>query len=355
MANANELDFRVGLKNLVAQQLPEFIRAEYPTFVAFVEAYYEFLDNQGVNLNNIRDIDETLEDYIKFFKAELAHNYPVVSKDYKTERFLLKHIKEQYLAKGSEASYKLLFRLLYGKDVFIDYPGRQMLRISDGRWQQEVSLFVKVSQGDATKVIGKTVTIQTAKRIYNTSVVKGVDAATAITATVENAIAIPGLDNVYEIFLDRNFYGDIFPNNSIKYGSEFQATILPCTARIRINQPGKNFRPGMVFQLKTGEGTPFWFKVSSIDANGGLKTIDTIRFGLQYNTDFSVTVLPSSAVSSKRKITQAVSNLTFKVDAGKIRELQIVDPGSGYTLPPTITIDGDGTGATAQVDRKSVV
>jgi hypothetical protein len=347
MANANELDFRVGLKNLVAQQLPEFIRAEYPTFVAFVEAYYEFLDNQGVNLNNIRDIDETLEDYIKFFKAELAHNYPVVSKDYKTERFLLKHIKEQYLAKGSEASYKLLFRLLYGKDVFIDYPGRQMLRISDGRWQQEVSLFVKVSQGDASKVIGKTVTIQTAKRIYNTDVVKGVDAATAITATVENAIAIPGLDNVYEIFLDRNFYGDIYPNNSIKYGSEFQAVILPCTAKIKINQPGKNFRPGMVFQLKTGEGTPFWFKVSSIDGNGGLKTIDTIRFGLQYNTDFSVTVLPSSAVSSKRKITQAVSNLTFKVDAGKIRDLEIVDGGVDYTLPPLITIDGDGTGAAA--------
>lgn len=347
MANANELDFRVGLKNLVAQQLPEFIRAEYPTFVAFVEAYYEFLDNQGVNLNSIRDIDETLEDYIKFFKAELAHNYPVVSKDYKTERFLLKHIKEQYLAKGSEASYKLLFRLLYGKDVFIDYPGRQMLRISDGRWQQEVSLFVKVSQGDATKVIGKTVTIQTAKRIYNTDVVKGVDAATAITATVENAIAIPGFTDVYEIFLDRNFYGDIFPNNSIKYGSEFQATILPCTAKIKISEPGRNFRPGMVFQLKTGEGTPFWFKVSSINENGGLKTIDTIRFGLQYNTDFSVTVLPSSAVSSKKKIASAVSNLTFAVDAGKIRDLEIVDPGMDYTLPPVITIDGDGTGAAA--------
>ena len=105
-------DRRVALKNLSAQQLPEFVRAEYPTFVAFVEAYYEYLDNQGVDLKEVRDIDTTLEDYIKFFKAELAHNYPIVSTDTTTERFLLKHIKEQYLAKGSESSYKLLFRLL---------------------------------------------------------------------------------------------------------------------------------------------------------------------------------------------------------------------------------------------------
>ena len=89
-------DLRVGLKNLAVQQLPEFIRSEYPTFVSFVEAYYEYLDQQGVDLQSVRDIDETLEDYIKFFKAELAHNYPVVSTDANTERFLLKHIKEQY-------------------------------------------------------------------------------------------------------------------------------------------------------------------------------------------------------------------------------------------------------------------
>lgn len=345
---ANEaLDIRVGLKNLVAQQLPEFIRAEYPTFVAFVEAYYEFLDNQGVDLKQIRDIDETLEDYIKFFKAELAHNYPVVSADYKTERFLLKHIKDQYLAKGSEASYKLLFRLLYGKDVFIDYPGRQMLRVSDGRWTQDVSLFVRVLTGTPEDLIGKTAVIQTSRRIYNTAVVKGVDATSAITATVENVVPVVGVPDVYEIFLDRNFYGEIFPGNSIKYGSEFQAVILPCTATIKINEPGRGFRPGMVFQLRTGEGTPFWFKVSTVDSNGGLKTIDTIRFGLQYNTDFSVTVLPSSALSSKKKTTQAVSNLSFRIDSGMIRYFNIADGGSGYTIPPIVSIDGNGTGAVA--------
>ena len=98
---------RINLKDMVAQQLPEFVRANYPTFVLFVEAYYEWLAaNEEVDLTSIRDIDKTLNDYIKYFKKELAHNYPIVSSNFETERFLLKHIKEQYLAKGSEISYK---------------------------------------------------------------------------------------------------------------------------------------------------------------------------------------------------------------------------------------------------------
>ena len=339
---------RVALKNLAAQQLPEFVRSEYPTFVSFVEAYYEFLDNQGVDLRQVRDIDETLEDYIKFFKAELAHNYPVVSTDTNTERFLLKHIKEQYLAKGSEASYKLLFRLLYGKDVFIDYPGRQMLRVSDGRWTQDVSIFVQVAQGDPTRLIGKTISIQTGKKIYNTSVVSGVDAFAGVTASVQNAVVVNETLGVWELFLDRNFYGDISPNNTVKYGSEFQATILPNTAKIKINDPGRNFRPGMVFQLNTGEGTPFWFKVATVDENGGLKTIDTIKFGLFYNTSFSVTVLPGSAVTSKKKRTTAVSDLTYTVSSnGKVVDYQILNGGMNYQIAPLVEITGNGTGAAA--------
>ena len=348
MAHESDLDLRVGLKNMVAQHLPEFIRSEYPTFVSFVEAYYEYLDNQGVNLKAIRDIDTTLEEYIKYFKAELAHNYPVVSTDATTERFLLKHIKEHYLAKGSEASYKLLFRLLYGKDVFIDYPGRRMLRVSDGRWTQDVSIFVKVSQGDPYNLVGKTASIQTGKKIYNTDVVSGFGLTTGVVANVQKVIAVNEAESIYELFLDRNFYGDISPYNTIKYASEFSGTILPCTARIKITDAGKNFRPGMVFQLSTGEGTPFWFKVSTVTEAGGLKTIDTIKFGLFYNTSFSVTVLPASAVSSKLKKTTTVSDLTYNVTGnGKIVACEVLNSGSGYTLTPDVIINGNGTGATA--------
>src|SRR6056300_248884 len=123
----------------VSRHLPEFVREDYPTFVAFVEAYYEYMKGQGVDFEEIRDIDTTLEDFVQYFKKQLANNLPVVIQD---ERILLQHIKDQYLAKGSQGSYKLLFRLLFGKNVELTFPGDSMLIPSDGKWNQEISVFV---------------------------------------------------------------------------------------------------------------------------------------------------------------------------------------------------------------------
>lgn len=349
---------RVALKDLVASQTPEFIRAQYPTFVTFLEAYYEYLDNNSIDLRKIRDIDETLDEFIKYFKAELAHNYPV-NTNVETERYLLKHIRDQYLAKGSEASYKLLFRLLFSKDVYMDYPGKQMLRVSDGRWQQDISLFVRVDTGNPFDLIGKIVDIQTSKKIYRSKAIDNYDysgvSVTKVTANIENVIQFK--DNIYEIFLNRNFYGEILPGDVVKYGSVFQGQILPCTAKIKIQNKGRNFKPGMVFQVSSGEGTSVWFKVLTIETyqdkdgntiEGGLKTIDLIRFGIGYSTDFSLTVLPTSAVTSKKKITRDSVSIQYSVIPKTVAIIDVISGGSGYTQVPDVDIGGvGGTGATA--------
>ena len=64
---------------LVNRQLPEFIRDEYPKFITFLEAYYEFLEQSGVSatsnnlvttaksLRNISDVDDSLEQFQSSF------------------------------------------------------------------------------------------------------------------------------------------------------------------------------------------------------------------------------------------------------------------------------------------------
>ncbi len=348
---------RVQLKDIVASQLPEFIRAQYPTFVSFVEAYYEWLGNNSVDLTQIRDIDTTLDEFIKYFKAELAQNYPV-SSSYETERYLLKHVRDQYLAKGSEASYKLLFRLLFSKDVYMDYPGKQMLRVSDGRWQQDISLFVRVDVGDPFELIGKIVDIQTSRKIYRSTPVEGYEfsgSITKLTANIENVLQVSG--NVYELFLNRNFYGEIIAGDVVKYGSDFQGQILPCASKLKIANKGKGFKPGMVFQVASGDGSPIWFKVLTTEpytkpngekVDGGLKTIDLIKFGLGYSTDFSLTILPSSAVSTQKKVSQTSVAITYSVKNNTIAGVNLLSGGSGYIEVPDVIIGGAlGSGATA--------
>ena len=114
---------RPKIASLVASQVPEHVREDYATFIAFLEAYYEYLETQiGVDLHSIRDIDTTLEAFLQHFKNEVATNIPY-NVSYNTvninQRFLLTHVKDQYLAKGSEASFKLLFRLLFNKEITI--------------------------------------------------------------------------------------------------------------------------------------------------------------------------------------------------------------------------------------------
>jgi hypothetical protein len=282
---------RTNLSAVVSRQLPEHIREDYPTFVAFVEAYYEYLQAQGVDFTTIRDIDRTLESFVDEFRKELAYNLPNITQN---ERFLLQNVKDQYLAKGSEGSYKLLFKLLFGKEVELIYPGRSMLRASDGRWNQEISLFAKVDYGIAENVVGKLVDIQTPTRILRVLIDRRQD----IIGEVDRIVLIDPNQQVYEFFLDKRFFGVVSAGDRIRFRDEFQATILPATQTLNITQPGKNFRIGQVFELRSGNGTGALMKVTAVTDAGGIKYAEIIKFGIGYTADFAVSLLANNSITS---------------------------------------------------------
>lgn len=313
---------RTPVQAVVKRHLPEHIREDYPTFVAFVEAYYEFLQSQGVNLSTARDIDETLDSFIGQFKKELAVNLPNTVQD---ERFLLRKIKDQYLSKGSEASYKLLFRLLYGKEVEIFYPGQQMLRASDGRWNQELSVFARVDFGDAEDVIGKLVDIRT-----ETSVIKVLVDRKKQIFTDSNSVII-------EFFLDRSFFGEVKVGDIIRLGDQFQATVIPTTSRVRIVQPGKNFKVGQVFELRSGSGTSALLKVTEVTDTGGIKYCEIIKFGVNYTANFSNGLLSNNTINSRVDVAQTASTL--------VSDLTYESDGSGTISadPDSFIVTGSGT------------
>jgi hypothetical protein len=135
---------------LVNNQLPEFIREEYPQFISFLEAYYQFLENEQIvngisqsndlttklkNLRYISDIDESISQFEEQFYNQFLSLLP---KDTKIDKaFLIKNILPLYQAKGTEKSFYFLFRLLFGEDITLTYPRNQILRTSDGKWTIE--------------------------------------------------------------------------------------------------------------------------------------------------------------------------------------------------------------------------
>ena len=136
---------------LVEGQVPEFVREEYPLFVTFLEAYYEFLENkQGTNKNDlvtqakklktVFDVDQSIEEFEENFFNTYASLIPVDVQGNKD--LLIKNILPLYQAKGSENSFKLLFRFLFHEDPTIFYPKDSILRASSGEWKIDNSIKV---------------------------------------------------------------------------------------------------------------------------------------------------------------------------------------------------------------------
>ena len=335
---------RPKLSRIVANQLPEFIREDYPTFVAFLEAYYEYLEQNDADLYQLRDIDTTLDRFIQYFKNELSpHAFDTTNVD---QRFLLANIKDAHLAKGSEASFKLLFRLLFNKNVTVDYPGRQMLRASDGKWNQDVSVFARVNAGDPNDIVGKLVDVITPNRIIRVLVDRRQD----VEIEVDRFVQIS--PDTYEFYIDRRFFGDISVGDRLRSGGIFDATIVATTAKLQVLQKGKNFRAGQLYPIRNGNGNGSIVKIKSIDSIGGILAAEYVKYGIGYETDFAATVLAQAGqtTTGAGQTALSISNISSAVTS-----IEVTSGGSGYTTPPIVALSGGGFTTAATVGAVTIV
>lgn len=259
---------KIRINTALERQIPEHIREEYKTFVKFLKVYYEFIDqNNGRQLENIRSIDKTLDQFVDYFKKELAASVP--TRNLPNERAFLEHIKDFYNSRGSKQSYELLFRILYNSDVDIYYPSEQVMRVSDGKWVQDKSVFVKTTSGNLGELRGKIITVETAKK--------------SLSVYCPNVIFYR--DDVYEVFIDKQYYSDIGINDEVYFGNN-RGTILPCPAKYSVITEGSGFEIGAIYNLPTQEGNGSTIKITKVGPNGEIKNIQVVTFGLDYKTNF---------------------------------------------------------------------
>lgn len=328
--------------SLVRSQLPEFVREDYQTFLAFLESYYAYVEQNEIDLKTLRDLDTTLDSFVRYFKSELGSNLPYTAVDTK---FLLQHIKDHYGAKGSEASYKLLFRILFNKEVTVDYPSKQILRASDGRWNQDVSVFARVLTGHPNDAVGKLVDVVTPNKIIRVLVDRRQD----VEIEVERAIRVS--EDIYEFLIDRRFFGDISVGDRLRFrddikGVYFTAEILATTTKLEILQPGSGFKVGDIYNIRNFDGYGSIMKVSAVDSDGGISRAQFIKFGTGYSTDFTTTISATSGQDvsgTAGTIIQRVGNdlsISEKLDGfSEVGTLNTAD----YNIDPSGSHAFDGT------------
>ena len=263
------------------RQIPEYIRGEYEIFVNFIKAYYEFLDQtQQRNLEDIRSIENTLDEFVIRFKKELSFLFPTNTLE--NERFILQRIREFYKTRGSKESYQFLFKILFNKDSDIFYPSTQILRASDGKWVQEKSVFVKSESGNLFNLSGKIINIRTANK--------------------EIHVFCPRVvyyrDNIYEVFINRAYVQDISISDVVLSadGADY-GSILPCPSKYTITSEGAGFEVGQLYYLKTESGDGSLIKITKIGTGGSVKKVQVISFGLDYKSTFYAKLSNKQAVA----------------------------------------------------------
>jgi len=283
---------------LVNAQVPEFVRIDHPTFVAFLNAYYEWLETQGAYLRNsldlakVKDIDTTFDEYVENFKKQYLLDFPenlAINKETGLPvevKTLVKYIKQFYKAKGTEKTFEFLFRILYDTNVEFYYPKVDILKASDGKWIQRKTLRVAGTQGN--KIFESA-----GRRIYQ----KNVSGTTVAAATVVEVSKFQlGAFSVYELNIG-NVNGTFVSTRPLEIETATENIIEPkiysVVATVTISSGGSGYRVGdrVVFTNAAGDiGQGARAKVTQVNSSGKILKIEIEDFGINYNTVPSITV-----------------------------------------------------------------
>ena len=264
-----------GVSSHISSQFPAFVSEDHPRFVEFMETYYRWMESNGQtlhdarNLKNNQDIDTASDDYVEHFFNEFLSIIP--RKIVADKATVLKNIKQFYGAKGTEKSFKFLFRILFNAGSFLYYPKDDILRTSDGKWIQNKTLRLTNVVGDVKKLRAQKI-----RGLTNNS-----------SAFVERLYGINFDEySAYELVLNRaSITGKFLPGETIvSEDGTVSAKISPIPETVRIIKPGKNYKVGDKFAIDyIGKGAII--RVAEVDDDGGIKRFYVQEYGIGYSVD----------------------------------------------------------------------
>lgn len=281
------------VSTLINSQLPEFIRSDYPVFVEFLEKYYEFLEQPGNPVYELKrfqdnyDTDLTREGLLKYFKTKILPSFPEES-ELSTER-IIKAARDFYTKKGTPDSFKFLFRVLYNKDLDIYFPKLQIFKASDGKWVQPQAFRLTSSPAN------QSVNLELLKSQKGTGLVSR---ATCIIERAYKTFDAATNTEIYEVYVSS--ISRTFNNNEIleiPYVDEngvaqvFQETIIGSLSNIKINpkRRGRRYLTGDPVVINGGQNLNSLTRQKAVATVGNvtvavLDTVTVVKNGYGFRT-----------------------------------------------------------------------
>jgi hypothetical protein len=321
------------------------------------------------NLTNFRDPDKVISNFLTKFRDEFLKTIPETLALGLDKRNLIKNIKSMYRLKGTQAGHELFFRILFNQISETFYPRTQMLRVSDGQWNTQKVLRSIVVIGNTTDLVGRTIkgsstgataVVESVKKfvIGNKEVsefVLNINSMTGtfiinevITGTASDTddffikATITGIPGLKTITNDGNLYstGDFLTVSGGGVGANIAISAIGSgpVSEIVIDNPGTGYSVGdkLVFDNTGTEGVNAEGFVSVV--NGGIS--GESGTGAEHILMEDETGRGDQYSGSKIVIEGATNS-----DLNDITDIFLINSGSGYNLPPKVTITSSGSNA----------
>jgi hypothetical protein len=288
----NTTDVENKLTYVLKSTIPDFVKEDYPNFVIFIKAYYEWLYSSNnpfyapLISEDFKDIDKTPEFFVKYFRQQYLTDFPeslTLDKQTGTPlniKTLIKNIVDFYSSKGTEKSIKFLLKILYDTYSEIYYPKRDIFKASNSKWNQKQSIKFVYSDDRIHEI--------KAKKMYQDS------GETILSSALINEIQVyRGLDNkkIVEVFYS-NVDGTFNFEKKFKVNIEDTETIyLTPTVivnEIVINDGGLNYKVNDKITIKRLTITAglvediAYARVAEVNEFGAIIKVEFVNFGVSY-------------------------------------------------------------------------
>lgn len=283
---------------LVDKQFPAKYREDQPELVAFVRAYYEWMETQDQTVYHARrllehrDIDSTIDSFLKHFKSKYLNG--IQSDTAVATNSFVKHSLDLYRSKGTERAIDLFFKNVFGVPAKVYFPAKDIFRTSSGVWIEPKYIEVQASS-ITTDFVGLQI--------------EGVDSgARAFVEKYVRKRSTTGFDS--HVLFITSLVGHFVTGEKIrstKTGTIGPAIIGSLTS-VTVRTSASGFEIGDLVSLESsGNGRGAMARVSEVTTESGKVSFELDNGGWGYNTGseviiaekmLSVANVDNSAVSS---------------------------------------------------------
>ena len=315
------------ISTIVKYYIPEFIRVKYPQFIQFIEEYFKFNEEKGnylyflENFQRNQDVDTCDEEFLDKYFDEYAEHFP--KQALIDKRKLLKLLHEFYLSRGSEDSFRFLFRVLYNEEIEFYIPRNYLFVASDGRYLNDTYVYISSTNYYKLKQKIKPDTAIT---------IEGKTSGSKATINKIEELLYVGTSAYLKLNVS-DYDKDFIPNEVIVLTvdtEQVEEVIYGLIANLNITSSGLNYELEDTVLVDGSCIIPAEFKLTSV-SKGGFEAIDIIDSGRYYQVGDEV-FFSSNALDNNGSSFYAIVKVVG--DDGKVLDVEILNSGYNYDKYP---------------------